>query len=172
MFLWQTCHNIQKYYSRMPCAVSISQVLLLPPRRICNRPLSVFVCLLTMLHKNFRTDFHEIFREHWQWANEQMMKFQWRSRSPSGYRDCFPDSSLLGDTESGINRLCCTMLQCRACTSRHRHSNYDVIMSPAHDWYRDTGKTCLGRGMHCPSTSSLYMLCKLMITFNTDQHQY
>jgi len=30
-----------------------------------------------------------------------MIKFWWRSRSPSGYRACFPDSSLLGDTESG-----------------------------------------------------------------------
>ena len=45
----------------------------------------------------------------------------------------------------------------QACTSRHRHSNYDVITSPAHDrqrdWYRDTGKTCLGGGMHCPGAS-------------------
>jgi len=44
---------------------------------------------------------HEIFREGWQWANVQMNKFRWRSGSPSEYRDCFPDSSLLGDTESG-----------------------------------------------------------------------
>ena len=41
--------------------------------------------------------------------------------------------AILGDMESGINRLCCATLQCRACTSRHRHSNYDVIKSPAHD---------------------------------------
>jgi len=34
-------------------------------------------------------------------------------------------------------------LQCRAYTSRHRHSNYNVIMWPA-----------LGAGMHCPSASS------------------
>ena len=67
--------------------------------------------------------------------------------SPSGYRDCFPDSSLLRDMESGTNRLRCATLQCRACTSRHRHSNYDVITSPAHDrqqdWYRDTGRRAL-----------------------------
>ena len=31
---------------------------------------SLFVCLLATLHKNFGTDFHEIFREGWQWANE------------------------------------------------------------------------------------------------------
>jgi len=24
------------------------------------------------------------------------------------------------------------------------------------DWYRDTGKTCLGGGMHCLSVSSLW----------------
>jgi len=24
-------------------------------------------------------DLHEIFREGWQWANEQMIKFRWRS---------------------------------------------------------------------------------------------
>jgi len=53
--------------------------------------------------------------------------------NPDHRLDCFPDSSLLGDTESGINRLRCAMLQCRGCTSRHRHSNYDVITSPAHD---------------------------------------
>jgi len=31
----------------------------------------------------------------------KMSKFWWQSGSPSGYRDCFPDLSLLGDTESG-----------------------------------------------------------------------
>jgi len=47
------------------------------------------VCLLATLHKNFRTDLHEIFREGWQWAIEQMMKFRWRSRtgSPDGGTD-------------------------------------------------------------------------------------
>jgi len=39
----------------------------------------------------------------------------------------------LGDTESGIDRLHCATLQYTACTSRHRHSNYAVITSPAHD---------------------------------------
>jgi len=101
---------------------------------------------------------HEIIREGWQWTSKEMIKFWRRSGSPSGYRDCVPDLSLLGDTESGSNRLRCATLQCRACTSRRRHSNCDVITSPAHDrqrdWYRDTGKTCLGGGMHCSSASS------------------
>ena len=109
------------------------------------------------------------------------LKCWWRSGSPCGYRDCFPESSLSGDTETGINRLRCTTPCTAASRSavgwyhipylpivttpenniRHRHSNYDVITSPAHDrerdWYRDTGKTCLGGGMHCSSASS-YMI--------------
>jgi len=78
-------------------------------------------------------DLHEIFREGWQWAIEQMIKFRWWSGSPSGYRDCFPDLSLLGDTEmvNGHN-------------------------SVAHPDSPDGGtdKMCLGGGMHCPSASS------------------
>jgi len=62
------------------------------------------------------------------------------------YRDCFPGSSLLGDMESGINRLLWATLQCTLCTSRHRHSNYDIITSPD-----------IGGDMHCPRASS-YML--------------
>ena len=65
----------------MWCAV----LWLPPPRRICfHRCLSVclFVCLLlATLRKKFQTDLHEIFREGWQWANEQMIKFWWQSRS-------------------------------------------------------------------------------------------
>jgi len=30
-----------------------------------------------------------------------MIKFRWRYGSPSEYRDCFPDWSLLGDAEGG-----------------------------------------------------------------------
>jgi len=46
--------------------------------RLCfRRCLSVY--LLATLRKNFQTDLHEIFREGWQWANERMIKFQWRS---------------------------------------------------------------------------------------------
>jgi len=73
----------------------------------------------------------EIFREGWQWASDQMIKFWWQSGSPSGYRDCFPDSSLLGDTESGINQL--TALCDAAVQGRHRHDNYDVITLLAND---------------------------------------
>ena len=55
---------------------------------------SLFVCLsvflLATLSKKISNGLHETVRESWQWANEQ-----------TGYRDCFPDSSVLGDTESG-----------------------------------------------------------------------
>jgi len=113
------------------------------------------VCLSATLRKNFRTDLHEIFREGWQWTNERIMiKFSWRSGSTSEYRDCFPGSSLLGDTESGINRLRCATLQCWACTSRHRHSNYDVIRLPA-----------LGGGMHCSSASRYFCHRLAKVTF-------
>jgi len=37
-----------------------------------------------------------MFREGWQRAIEEVVKFLWRSDSPSGYRDGFPGSSLLG----------------------------------------------------------------------------
>ena len=47
-------------------------------------------------------------------------------------------------------------------TVRHRHCNYDVITSPAHDrqrdWYRDIGKTCRSGGMHCPGAYSLILI--------------
>jgi len=37
------------------------------------------VCLsVNNLRKNFWTDLHEIFREGWQWASEQMIEFRWR----------------------------------------------------------------------------------------------
>jgi len=41
----------------------------------------LFVGLLATLSKNFQTDLHELFREGWTWANEQMIKFWWRSGS-------------------------------------------------------------------------------------------
>ena len=41
----------------------------------------LYDCLLAILRKTFRMDLHEIFREGWQWDNEQMIKFWWRSES-------------------------------------------------------------------------------------------
>jgi len=53
--------------------------------RLCHRrclSVCLFVCLLATLRKNFSTDLHEIFREGWHWASEQMIKkFWWRSGS-------------------------------------------------------------------------------------------
>jgi len=39
------------------------------------------VCLLATLCRDFQTNLREIFREGWQWAIEQMIKFWWRSKS-------------------------------------------------------------------------------------------
>jgi len=102
--------------------------------RLCSRRcFSVCLSVSYQLHKNCRPDLHEIFREGWQWATEKTITFWWRFISPSEDRDCLADSSLLGNMESGINRLRCVTLQCRACTSRRHHSNCDVITSPAHE---------------------------------------
>ena len=99
-------------------------LLLPPPRRLYFRH-CLSVCLLATLRRNFQTDLHEIFREGWQWVDEQLIKFWWRSGSPPGYRDCFPDSVLLWDRESltalqltslrhrpTIAWLCCTQPRC------------------------------------------------------------
>jgi len=66
----------------------ITQLLLPPPRRLCNRrclSVCLYVCLsvylLTTLRKSFQTDLYEIFSEGSQWASEQMIKFWWRSGS-------------------------------------------------------------------------------------------
>jgi len=64
--------------------------------------LSLFVCLfVSNFGQKLPNGFAWNFQEGWQWASEQNIKFLWRSASPSGYGDCFPDSSLLGDAESG-----------------------------------------------------------------------
>jgi len=80
---------------------------------VCLSVVCLFVCLLATLHKNFQTDLHSIFREGWQWANEQVIKFWWQSGSR-------------------------------------------IRPDPDPNPYGDTGKTCLGGGMHCacPSDSS------------------
>ena len=71
--------------------------LLLPlPRRLCFCH-CLFVCLfVSNFAQKLQTDLHEIFREGWQWASKQMIKFWWWPGSPSGCRNCFRDSSLFG----------------------------------------------------------------------------
>jgi len=93
----------------------------------------VVVCLLATLCKNFGTDLHEIFREGWQWASEQMIKFWWRSASLSG---------------TGIVFWIRHYWEIQKVVSEHK-SAADTDSPDG-----GTGKTCLGRGMHCPSASS------------------
>ena len=107
------------------------------PRRICNRR-CLFVCLLAILCKTFVADLHEIFSEvwHWQWGNEQVIKFRWRSGSPSGYSDCFG--------------------------TRHYWEIQKVVNGHKAATHTDspdggTGKTCLGgSGMSCLRDCSLW----------------
>jgi len=63
--------------------------------------LSLFVCLLATLCKNFQMDLYKIFREGWQRANEQVMKFLGDPDHFVDTGDCFPYSSLSRDMESG-----------------------------------------------------------------------
>ena len=85
----------------------VSFKLIAPAKEVMFSSLFVClsVCLSATLRKKIWTDLHEIIREGWQWANEQTIRFWWRS-------------------------------------------------GPYTDPYSDTGKTCLGGGMHCPSASS------------------
>jgi len=57
------------------------------------------VCLLATLHKNFQTDLHEIFGKVGNWPTNKWLNLVviWITI----YRDCFPASSLLGDTVNG-----------------------------------------------------------------------
>ena len=95
-----------------------------------------FVCLLATLRKNFQTDLHEIFRDGWQWASEQMVKFRWRYGSLCGYVDWFPIRHYW---------------EIRKMVNGHE----SAIHTDSPDG--GTGKTCLGGGMHCPSAFSRYL---------------
>jgi len=88
------------------------------------------VCLLVTLRKKFKTDLHEIFREGWQWAIEQMIKFWWRSRSPFGYRDFFSGFVTIGRYRKWLTDINLLLMPISNWFSRWR------------DWYCDTGKTC------------------------------
>ena len=90
MYILLCCTNVIAYACYVPCLVSASAFVciyvsmfdcFLPPsRKLCfHRCLPV--CLLATLRKNFQTDLHEIFRDGWQWASEQLVKFWLRSGS-------------------------------------------------------------------------------------------
>jgi len=90
------------------------------------------VCLLATLRKNFQTDLHEILREGWQWASEQIVKFWWQSE----YR---LDTGIIFRIRHYWELRNVVSTDCAAgrCGARRalqrRHSNYDVITSSAHD---------------------------------------
>jgi len=88
----------------------------------------IIVCLLATLRKNFQTDLREIYREVWQWANEQMIKIWWRFGSPFQIRHYWEIWKVV------ING--------------HKSAGHTDLPDGG------TGKTCLGGGMHCPSASN------------------
>ena len=106
----------------------------------------IAVCLLATLRKNFQTALHVIFREGWQWASEQTVKFWWRSGSPSGW--------IHGLFFSGFITIGRHVKWLRDINLLLHPVIYSYRFARWRDWYRDTGKTCLGGGMHCPSASS------------------
>jgi len=82
---------------------------------------------------------HKIFREGWQWANEQTIKFRWRSGSPSGYRIVFRIRHYW-EIQKVVNA--------------HKSAAHTVSLDGG------TGKTCFGEGIHCPSASSWQLNCR------------
>jgi len=166
LFQWQSCFSsvvVSSFidnrllwtalWDYMITALTVTLKLLPAPRRLCNRR-CLFVCLDA---SNFAQKLPNIcMKFSGNVGNGPMDKWSNFGGNPDHRLDCFLDSSPLGDTESGINRLCCATLQCTACTSRHCYSNYDVIMSLPDD--RQLRQTNLGGGMHCPSGSSSYLI--------------
>jgi len=110
---------------------------------------------VSILRKNFRMDLHEIYKEGW-----QKMK-NWLNIG--GDPDHRLDTGIVFQSRY-YWEIWKAWLRC----------NYDVITSPAHDSatatamhaacsvtgarYRETGKTGLGGGMHCPIASSFILL--------------
>jgi len=97
----------------------------------------LFVCMLATLRKNFRSDLHEIFREGCQSVIEQTVKSWWRSGSRSGYRIVFRIRHYWERYGKWYQPTALRDVAVQACPSRHSHSNYGVITSPAHDRQRD-----------------------------------
>ena len=92
-------------------------------RRLCFRR-CLSVCLLTTVRKNFRTDLHEIFREGWQWTNEQTIKF-WR-RSGSGIRIQIPIASLV---RRALAEVCIVQVLLVMVALWNRRDHYIFILS-------------------------------------------
>jgi len=108
------------------------------------------VCLLATLRKNLQTDMHELLREDWQWAVEQMVKFWWHPDHPLNIQGLFSGFVTIGRYGKWYQPTALRDAEVQGmCTSRHRHGNYDTSTSPAHD--RHPQPTCLGGGMHCHS---------------------
>jgi len=83
------------------------------------------------------TDLYEIFREGWQWDSEKLLNFGGDPDHRLGTGIIFRICHYWEIWKVVSTDCACATLQCRALSAWHRHSNYDVIMSPAHDRKRD-----------------------------------
>jgi len=108
-------------------ATTTLATLLPPPRRILCFHRRLFLCLSETSRKNFRTDLHEIFREGWQLATEQRSNF---GGDPAHRLD------------TGIVFRIRHYWEIRKVVNEHKSAAHTE--SPD----GDTGKTCLGGGMH------------------------
>ena len=94
---------------------------------ISAKHVNVFVVVCFSVSNFAQKNFPNGFAWNFQGSNGLVNKCLNFGGDPRHRLDCFRT----GDTENGINRLRCATLQCRACISRHHHSNSDVITSPA-----------------------------------------
>ena len=117
------------------CFLHISTYSLPPPRRICFRR-CLFLCLLPTLRQNFHTDLHEIFREGWQWASEEMINFGGSADHHLGTCVVFR-----------IRHYCDIRKVVNRCKSAGHTDSPDG----------STGKTCFAWGMHCSSALVFYI---------------
>ena len=60
--------GLSNFFPPRACFIITSAIVIVVCLSVC-----LSVCLLATLRKNFQMDLHEIFREGWQWASEQMI---------------------------------------------------------------------------------------------------
>jgi len=71
----------------------------------------IIIIIISNFAKKFQADLHEIFREVWQWADGEMIKFWWPSGSESGspYRDSVKTLPCLDGGRHCPVRLVCVL---------------------------------------------------------------
>jgi len=90
--------------------------IFIPSKEVMFSSLSVClsVCLLANFSQNLRTDLHQIFREGWQWGNEQVLNF-------GGDLDHHLDAGIVFRIRHywQIRKVVSTVCAARRCSARH-----------------------------------------------------